>query len=276
VERDDCVSKRDRGRKRRREVREETHDTGPLLHHLERSTEDSAAEVGRRVEDGAGEAGSPRGEPRTGLRERGKKESQYGWGRRRERERTHRNVLSLNLSVGNDLGKLDLDVLGRRGLTTETDEGIASVVETAALDEVTGRVGEEEESSSKDHTPGESGRREERQEKGTGGKGEESDELDTDGNAVRARVGAVLGEVADDGGEHDTDGDGELVAGDEGTANLARANLGHVKNDDGGNESDTDTSDDTTDDDGGQGRGSEHLGDDTSEVDGTTCERRVG
>ncbi len=54
------------------------------------------------------------------------------------------------------------------------------------------------------------------------------DELDGDGDAVGARVEAVLGGVDDDGGEHDADGDAELVAGHEGAADLAGA-LGGVR-----------------------------------------------
>lgn len=131
-----------------------------MLHHLERGTEDGAAEVGAGVEDRSGEAGSPRGEPRTG-----------GDGG------------SLDLGVGDNLGKLDFDELRVSGLSTKTDEDVASILELALLDEVTGRIGEEEETGGKDGSPG---------------------ELDTDGDAVSARVGSVLGKVADDRGEHDT------------------------------------------------------------------------
>ena len=63
-----------------------------------------------------------------------------------------------------------------------------------------------------------------------------------------------------------TDGNAELVTGNESTTDLARADLGHVEDDNGRNESDTETSEETTDDDSGQGGSSEHLNDDTSEV----------
>ena len=43
----------------------------------------------------------------------------------------------------------------RRGLAAETDEGVARLVELATLDVETRRVGEEEETDSKDDGPGE-------------------------------------------------------------------------------------------------------------------------
>jgi hypothetical protein len=70
-----------------------------------------------------------------------------------------------------------------------------------------------------------------------------------------------------------TDGNAELVTGNEGTTDLARADFGHVEDDDGRDESYSESSEKTTDDDGGQGRGSEHLNDDTGEVLQTKLER---
>lgn len=78
------------------------------------------------------EAGSPRSEPRVGRDGRG-----------------------LILSVGDNLGELGFDVLGGRFLTTETNENITSLVELALLNEVTGRVGQEEQSTTENKTPGE-------------------------------------------------------------------------------------------------------------------------
>lgn len=57
---------------------------------------------------------------------------------------------------------------------------------------------------------------------------------------------------------------------DQSTSNLSGANFRHVENDDGRDETDTETGDDTTDDDGGETFSSEHLDDDSDEVDGTT------
>jgi len=52
--------------------------------------------------------------------------------------------------------------------------------------------------------------------------------LDSDGNSVSTGVFSVLGEVDDDRGKHDTNGDAELVSGNERSTDLARANFGHV------------------------------------------------
>jgi hypothetical protein len=68
-------------------------------------------------------------------------------------------------------------------LTTKTDENVASLLELALLDEVTGGVGKEEETTTEDESPS---------------------ELDTDRDAVSSRVGTSLSEVADDRGKHDS------------------------------------------------------------------------
>jgi len=49
-----------------------------------------------------------------------------------------------------------------------------------------------------------------------------------------------------------------LVARDNGTANLARADLGHVQNDDGGDEADAKACEEASDNDGGQSARREH------------------
>lgn len=114
-----------------RVVKHEIH-ASPLLHHLERSAEDRATEIRAGVEERTSEAGCVRREPAS----RG-------------------NRTRLVLSVGDNLGELELDVVRRRGLAAETDEGVARLVELAALDVETRRVGEEEETDSKDDGPGE-------------------------------------------------------------------------------------------------------------------------
>ena len=70
------------------------------------------------------------------------------------------------------------------------------------LDIVTGGLGEHEETAAEDESP---------------------QELDGNGDAVRARVRAVLGTVVDARSEKQTDGDAELVARDESTTDLARS-----------------------------------------------------
>jgi hypothetical protein len=67
-------------------------------------------------------------------------------------------------------------------------------------DEVSGGFWEEEESSCED---------------------DGWDELDGDRDAVRAGIQSVLGGIVDAGGNHKTQGDGELITSDNGTTNLA-------------------------------------------------------
>jgi hypothetical protein len=102
---------------------------------------------------------------------------------------------------------------------------VAGSLDITTLDEVTRRVGEEEETTTENNT---------------------EDELDGDGNAVRASVGDIFGTVVDARGQQETNGDAELVTRNESTSDLARANLGHVQNDNGRFETDTETGDETT------------------------------
>lgn len=67
---------------------------------------------------------------------------------------------------------------------------------------------------------GVAGENQSRNSRAKGEKGETN--LDADGDAVRARVVATLGVIVDDGTEHDTDRNAELVAGDDGATNLRR------------------------------------------------------
>ena len=151
----------------------------PLLHHLQRSTQDGLAQVRVGLPQRALEAVGPAAEP-------------GGRG----------DQLALILLVGDDLGELNLDVLGALGLAAQAGERVGGLGEVALLDEEAGRVGEEHQTAAQDEGPG---------------------ELDGDRDAVRASVGALLGGVHDARGEHDTDGDAELVAGDERTTDLAGA-----------------------------------------------------
>lgn len=70
------------------------------------------------------------------------------------------------------------------------------------LDEVTGRVGEEEQTASEDQSPW---------------------ELNSNGDTVGTGVVVVLGAVDNARGEQDTNGNAELVTSDESTTNLAGA-----------------------------------------------------
>lgn len=183
-------------------VVEDEVDARPLLHHLQRRAENGLAQVGVGLEDRAAEAVGPAVEPAAG-----------------------RDESALVLLVGDDLCKLGLDELGVRGLASQAREGGTGLLDLAALDEETGRVGEEDQTDTEDDT---------------------EDKLDADRDAVRGRAGVALGAVVDAGRQEQTNGDAELVAGNERATNLARANLGHVQDDNGGLETDTDTSDQTT------------------------------
>mgnify|MGYP001157740661 FL=1 len=128
-------------------------------------------------------------------------------------------------TVGNDLSQLLLVELRLDGLTTDGSQSLSSLLELALLDEVTRRLGQTGDTTTKDQSPG---------------------ELDTDWYAVRATIHAVLSTIDNARGEEKTNGDAELVAGDQGATNLPRANLRHVKDDNGRFETDTETSDEAT------------------------------
>jgi hypothetical protein len=183
-------------------VVEDEVDTSPLLHHLQRGTEDGLAQVAALLPERTLEAVGPTRNPTSGG--------------------DHRTLVLL---VGDDLGKLGLDVVRVTGLATESGQCVAGSLDITTLDEVTRRVGEEEETTTENNT---------------------EDELDGDGNAVRASVGDIFGTVVDARGQQETNGDAELVTRNESTSDLARANLGHVQNDNGRFETDTETGDETT------------------------------
>jgi hypothetical protein len=183
-------------------VVEDEVDTSPLLHHLHGGTEDGLAQVGVGLPDGAAEAVGPALCPAAG-----------------------RDDGALVFLVGNDLGKLSLDVLAVGGLTTQLGERGASLFDATALDEVSRGVGKACDTDGEDDTPG---------------------ELDADGNAVLAAVTTVLDSVVDASGNEETEGDGELVTSNEGATDFLGANLRHVQNDNGGLETDTNTGDETT------------------------------
>lgn len=157
-----------------------------------------------------------------------------------------RDDLHLVLVVGNDLSELVLDVVGVNCLATNRSEGLGGALELALLDEETGRLRQEEETSREDDGP---------------------QELHGDGDTVGSGIITVLGGVDHAVGEQDTDGDAELVTGHEGTADLLGRDLGHVQNDDGRDESDTETGNQATHDHDGKGGGGS-LQDGTNGEDG--------
>lgn len=166
----------------------------------------------------------------------------------------------LVLVVGNDLSKLVLDVLRVDGLATDTAESGGSLVELSLLDVETRGLGEESK---------------------TGGEDDGPQELDGDRDTVRSSIAAVLGGVDDAVGEQNTDGDAELVTSNNGTTDLLGGDLGHVQNDDGGDETDTETSDETTsshhtETSGGSLEDTTNAEDGTTEDDGDTATDEVG
>lgn len=109
----------------------------------------------------------------------------------------------LSVQVGTDF----VEFLGNlgvvRGSGDETSEGFGSIFIAVTLDQVTRRLGEEHHANSEDSSP---------------------DELETGGDAPCRIVRAAFRGVVDDRSEEETDGDGPLVARDDGTTDpLGRA-----------------------------------------------------
>jgi len=154
-------------------------------------------------------------------------------------------VLQLVLVVGDDLRKLLLHKLRVVRLATDTGKGVHGTLNVATLDEVTWRLREKEEPNGQDDRP---------------------QHLNSDWDTVGTGVVAVLGGVVDAGREEQADGNAELVAGDDGTTNLAWGNFRHVQNDDGRDEADAETSDETTGNKKTEGSGDD-LEDDSNDED---------
>ena len=96
------------------------------------------------------------------------------------------------------------------------------------------------------------------------------DELNGDGNTVGRVVRAVLGGGVDDRSEEKTDGDGPLVARDDGATDPLGRALGLVHGDHDGDETDTETGEDTTDDEDREGVAASLHGD--TETEDQTCD----
>jgi hypothetical protein len=184
----------------------------------------------------------------------------------------------LVLEIGDDLSKLVLDVGRVAGLVADTGESDGGLLDVTLVRPETGRLREEHETATKDEGP---------------------EELDTDGDAVRAGVEPVLSGVDDAVREQNTDGDGELVARHEGatdlggnlsegtitrrkSTNLLRGDLGHVQDDNGGNKSNTGTCNETTDDKaredilGGELENATDGEDETANDDGRAAAENIG
>jgi hypothetical protein len=106
---------------------EDEVDTGPLLHHLERGTEDGSSEVGSRVAETTRETSRP-----------GVNVSVLG------------DELGLVFVVGDDLGEFLLDVGRFLGLATDSGKRSGGVIESATLDKPSWRFGKHGDSNTKD------------------------------------------------------------------------------------------------------------------------------
>lgn len=142
--------------------------------------------------------------------------------------------LHLVFVVGNNLGQFLFDVIRVLRLTSHTRQDVGGLFELVLAHKVTRRLGKNEQTNGEDQGP---------------------EHLQRNGNSVRPGVRAILSTVVDAGSQHQTDGDAELVSRDNGTADLAGRDLRHVENDDGRDETDTETGDQTTDDQQGDGSG---------------------
>nr|POF13961.1 hypothetical protein CFP56_02985 [Quercus suber] len=110
--------------------------------------------------------------------------------------------------VGLDLGQLVLDVVGIMRLAAHAGQRFHRLVQPLLLDPVPWRFGQDHQAPGQDDRP---------------------DELDRDRDPVRAGILLILCGVTDAGGQHDADGDGELIRGHDGSTDLARRHLAHVQ-----------------------------------------------
>lgn len=151
----------------------------------------------------------------------------------------------LVLVVGLDLGQLLDDGRVVDVKTTETGKGLGGVLVLVLLDQETGGLGQDQHTDDQDDGPG---------------------ELDSHGDTVGASIHAVLGGVVDDGGQQKTDGDGQLVGTDDGTTDPLGGSLGLVHGDGSGEQTNTQTGEETTSHEEGDGGGG-NLKDDTDGED---------
>lgn len=131
----------------------------------------------------------------------------------------------LVLVVGSDLSQL---LNEGRVVNVEAAKGrerLGSPFWATLLDEPTRSLGKPDATSEEDNGPG---------------------ELDSNGNAVRASVVPVLGGIVDDGSKQKTNGDGKLVATDNGTTDPLGGSLGLVERNGGRDHTDSVTSEETT------------------------------
>lgn len=149
------------------------------------------------------------------------------------------------VKVGLDDRKLGSDewVIDVGGV--EAGKRLGGTLVVALLDEPSRRLGENQEEEAENDGP---------------------NELDTDGDTPRAGVVSLLGAVGSEGSAKETDGDGPLVTGNDGTTDPTRSGLGLVHGDNGGQNTDAHTGNNTTADKNTEVGGG-HLHDDTGAED---------
>ncbi|KAH3674048.1 hypothetical protein OGATHE_002028 [Ogataea polymorpha] len=130
------------------------------------------------------------------------------------------NDAPLVLVVGHDLGEFFLNVVGIDRLAPKSGEHLCSPVKLALEDVVSRRFWEQDESDSKNDGP---------------------DELQSNRDSVGAGVVSVLGAVVNTGREQQSDGDEELVTGNDGTSDFLWRNFRQIQNHHGRNKTNTNT-----------------------------------
>lgn len=104
----------------------------PLLHHLERCTQDSSSQIRSGVSKRSRETSGPRIKVSTGGDE-----------------------LRFEFIVGDNFGEFLLDVLGIGGLTSDSRQGSSGIFDSSLFDKPSWRIGKEEETGTEDQSPSE-------------------------------------------------------------------------------------------------------------------------
>lgn len=135
-------------------------------------------------------------------------------------------------------------------LTSKPDQRSSRRLDLAPLDKVSRTLRKEEQASSQNEPP---------------------KHLNSHWNAVRSRISTVLSPISDAGSQHDADSNAELVSRDDAATDFLWCNLAHVQDNDGRDETDAETSDETADDEEGDG-GAGYLEDDADDEDATASD----
>lgn len=172
------------------------------------------------------------------------------------------NSGSLLIELDADVVDLVVDLLVVRVDTSVAGNDVASLVLTTGTVSVTGRLGQEKNTNTEDEGP---------------------EERDTVGDSPLSAVAVgIVGAVVDHVRGPDTEGDKELVAGDENTTDDTRSGLSLVHGDDNGKSTNADTVDETASGELAPGSAGRDLDDDTDggpegkERDGVLAANDIG